>query len=713
MKTVKIFTLISLLSLSRLIACGGGEFNTFKKDNYYNFLESSLINLKQDNPLYNLSTETGGYYDRVEHFTKIRKKLNIEEWQKYLKNSLSKQEVESLIYNKEKKLLAKVNNKGFEKYLNYVHQQESNVQGYYSSEEEISNQKLIEVGEKLLKEERDSFLKLRYLFLVMRLEHYSENYIIMLNLYKQEYPTLAKVDSIVVEWIDALRAGAWQHRGEDVKSNLLYGEILKNNKSNPDIGYYDFKIHDDEEWKNLLSHTKSPEHKALFYFLRALKWKSAPLMEHAQIAKIAPNSIWFDRLSYMILQDLQQQLFQYSSTKDKTDKYTKANYESYRQQKEYFFKTLSSLEDPSFLSLYAQLYLNIIEHKEIDKEKFRQLKNMATADKKIFVETLHYLNNLSQLDNIKQKDQEKLFGELRVLFNKATPSQRSNLLAYTAFHLSPLYPDSSPSKLILELYSKSKKLYRWDFMEQIDEIRADDFEKYIEKRNRSYFEEKIFRSTMGSLEKGDIAKILATLNIKERKFQKAQKYLNQIPSINIETEYNPFNVFISGNNRESSSSSKSYTQRKFVKTMLKIQTGLDKNPTDAMGHFLYATGLYNSTWFGNFPMSAMVYRHIGFISDREMSLIENRFDEIEKEYKLALKYTDNREFKAKISYQLLKIQSSRLLRDDYYYDMDDLIKTIQSSKSFAKSIDRYKTSYEETNYGQEVIKKCATFSYFK
>lgn len=716
MKVMKTLIFILLFSAMKLGACADSFYSTFIKDYHYDFLPPA----QEENPLYDLSTMVQSYDDRMQFFRKKSRELNVQEWERYFKKSLTSHEVDFLFYDgkdtlskRYKKFSKKINNGAFKKYIKYVEKQQENV-ALYRDEADNKNEALITLGREALNSETDSFLKLRYLFLTMRLNHYSGKYAETLALYKEHYPALKNVNSIVIEWIDALRAGALQHLGKDVESNLLYAEILKNNKTNAYLGYYDFRVTSDTQWKNLLSEAKSDEQRALFYFLRALKWDGSELREHQAISEVAPYSIWFKRLSYMIVQDLQKQLYDYELSNK--DKYAKNAHKAYIEEKEYFFKTLSSLKEPSFFSHYSKLYLDVLEHKALKEKDVMVLKKMANAKEKVFVETLVYLNEITQLTTIDTKSQEKVFVNFEKILTKLSTKQGYSLFAYTAHHMEKLYPESSVEKMLSRLYSATPNAYIESITRNVDGFKADAFESYIENKNRSTYETKLFKKAMKSLEKNDIAKVLAILNTKEGNFKTADKYLKQTPSLNRTTPYNPFNVSLAGDNRKIKG--QGYTQKQFVQTMLKIGVSIEKNPTSAMDHFLYANGLYNSTWFGNFPMSGLLYRNTTYIEEDEINQMKEQFKKIDKEYNLALKYAQKKEFKAKIAYQLLKVKSNLLvlnqLEEDNYFDFT-YYKTKQTflAKHFSKDVATYIATHGQTKYGREIIKSCITFKSFK
>ena len=707
-----------LLSFMKLSACADVFYSTFLKDYHYDFLPPS----EENNPLYNLSTRVQSYDERQAFFRKKSRALNINEWERYFKKSLTTDEVDFLFYDSEKSLTKrykkfskKINNSSFKKYIKYVEKQQKNV-AFYREDSTVKDSVLIELGISKLKQESDSFLKLRYLFLTMRLNHYSGKYSKVLELYNKYYASLKNVDSIVVEWIDALRAGALQHLGKDVESNLLYAKILAKNKTNAYLGYYDFKVTNDTQWKNLMAKAKTDEDKALFHFLRALKWDGSELKEHHNIAKIAPKSIWFKRLSYMIMQDLQKQLYEYELSSK--DKYAKNDYKGYGEKKKYFFNTLSSLNNQSFFMRYSKLYLDVLEHEELKKSDLVVLKKLANSKEKVFVETLEYLNLVTHLKGATKQSQKEVFSNFERTLKKLPTNQAYSLFAYTAHHMEKLYPKGSTEKILSGLYSVTPSAYVDSITRNIDALKAKTFEAYIENKNRSIYEVKLFKRAMKSLEKDDVAKILAILNIKDGNFKSADKYLKQVPSLNRVTRYNPFNVSLSGNNRKIKGVKEGYTQKQFVKTMLKIGASIELNPTSAMDHFLYANGLYNSSWFGNFPMSASLYRNTTYINIDEAKRVAENFQKVKEEYRLALKYAKKNNFKAKIAYQLLKVESNILVLEKIqkksYFDFSEFDEKQRFlSKAFSHNLASYIKDYGQTKYGRYVIKRCATFKNFK
>ena len=723
MKILKTLSFVSLFSFSSLSACGyGGFYGTFAKDNYYNFLPTKLVNIDVENPLYSFSSGGSGaaYNERETYYSKLKRVLNVQEWHEYFHESLNEKELEELFYSNNSTLLQrygnyakKIKNAAFEKYLKLVDKQLNNVSGY-GEKHTYSNKLLSQEAEEAFEKETDAFLKLRYLFLSMRLAHYGGDYKRSLSLYAEHYSKVASVKSVVVEWIDALRAGALQHLGKKLESNLLYAKVFKNNKSNAHLGYYDFKIKSDKEWKALLSKAKDNDEKALFYFLRALKWEGSPLHEHEILASIAPHSIWFERLTLMLMQEFQNDAFEYESTKKKNNIYVKEARKVYELKEKRFLKTMSSIKEPSFFDLYCEVYLNYLKTGTLEQKHFSQLSKMAKGNEKDFVELLSYLEKGVHVDKASQKSLFEAFSKLN---NKVSPALQESLFNYTALHNISLYPESSAKRIYSVIFSDKSGENRWYISR--DSIEATSFEAYVEEKNRNFYEEKLFKESMKILEKGDVAKTLALLYMKDANFEKAQHYLSQVPSLQRQTDYNPFNVSFSGNNRKVKG--KGYTQKKFLDTMMNLEAALKVKPNSAMDHYLYANGLYNSSWFGNFPMVATIWRTTTSIEEERVPYIQKQLLHAKKEYVSALKNATKKEFKAKIAYQILKIELAEnvFLKNPLYMPEfgsswhDKTVKDyVLKSERLKEVYGEYEKAYQETKFGKEVIGSCATFSYF-
>lgn len=722
------FFLIAFLLMhtvsTKLSACAGTWQEMYLENEYYNFTDPNMIDLPEENPLYKLSGSYAAHDTRFKYFAQKKKEANIKAWHDYFNGKFDLKEIEALFYNENsieksaKTYLNVILYPNFSKYIHFLHLQNHLAQ----NKEEKNQKKIITKGLKLFNNEQQPFLKERYLYLLMRLYHHTQQYSKVLEIYKNNKSAIDN-KGIVKEWIEALRAGAYQHLGKRTKANQLYAQIFATHTTNPHYGYYDFKVSNDQEWQELLKSTENKKKKALYHFLRAMQWKNEPLHELKSIAKLAPKSIWFERLAYMILQDLQYQRYDIMVHSGKKDKYFKAKIKSYKLQKKYFLSVISHLKEPTFFTLYAKLYLNVLEYNALKRNELLILRSLANNKQKPYAKLLTYIYSLHQLSSNSSQAQRSLYLQLKPLLKNFSTKKQTSILRYTALQISTLNEQNTIEKALNKLFAQNIN-HRTNILIALNYADASKFETYIEKKKRSYFETTIFKQSMKNLKKKDVAKILSTLYLQENNLDKAQHYLRQIPELNLFTPYNPFNASINGTNR--SKSKTSYSQKKFIETILRIQSVLTKDPHSARDHFLYANALYNKSWFGNFPMSSVLYRSTNLSKDELLPKTMN-LDEAKKSYELALKYAEKEEFRAEIAYQLLKIKFNQALtnRDNYsneifsmphfgstYNGTENIIKLLKASKEFTESINNFKFDYEHTNYGQKVIKECITFEYF-
>ncbi|HHD75437.1 MAG TPA: hypothetical protein ENK95_01275 [Campylobacterales bacterium] len=724
MKFLLHYLIFLILFSPKLLSCTASYHEMFIKDEYYNFTNSDMVDLPRDNPLYKISGSYSAHQERFNYFEERKKKANIKAWKRYFEDFFTDKEIESMFYKKDSikhnaayyAQSSKYPN--FAKYINFLHLQNRLAQNISNE----NSEKILKKGHELFEAEEKPFLKERYLYLLMRLYHHTGNYEKVEEIYVNNV-LIINPQGVVKEWINALRAGSFQQRKESVKANQLYAQIFQYNKTNAHLGYYDFKVNSDEAWRELLASTGENTTKALYFFLRALKWENEPIYELKQIAQLAPKSIWFERLAYMIMQKLQYKRYDIMVHSGKKNKLFRAKIKSYKLQKKAFLEILTSLKEQSFFTLYSKLYLHVLEYNALKRKELVKLSSLANNKQKPFANLLNYIYALHQLSSNSLEAQHALYRQLKPLLPKFSEEMQISILRYTALQLSTLTDESTIEQTINKLFAENK-IFRPTILQALNYANPTEFKAYIEKAKRSFFEKEIFKQTMKHLKRGDIAKILATLYLQENNFKEAQLYIRQVPTENRYSPYNPFNVTLSSNNRGKGQAS--YSQRKFVETMLRLESLFLKKPKSAKDHFLYANGLYNKSWFGNFPMSSMLYRST-IISSEHPPSKNMDLTQAKKHYELALKYSDDEEFQAKIAYQLLKIKFNQALIKSFEYNKDQIalptfgdeengtnrvIQLLQNSKEFTEAIRDYKIIYDHTDFAEEVIENCITFRYF-
>ncbi|MDD5359540.1 MAG: hypothetical protein PHI79_00230 [Sulfurovaceae bacterium] len=718
----KALILLTIFTI-QLFSCAGGWSEMYVKDENYNFTSPSMIGLNPNNSLYFLSNSYGAHADRFEYFEKVKKNENIKAWQSYLGGSVSNKDIENIFYSNlsvsqsYKKYSTKINKPQLNSYIDFLDMQMPFAnQDLYDSTKLKNYATVLSTGISLFNFTKDKFLKERYLFLIMRLYHYNGEYKKALDFYSKNSSLIQK-GSVIDEWTKALKAGALQNLGYLNEANMLYADIFKNNKTNAYLGYYDFKVTNDSQWNALLSMTKNNDEKAELYFLRAMNWQNSHLLELENIANIAPESVWFERLSFMVMQDLQNQRYSIMQSSAGRQYYYGSNTKSYNEQMVYYRKILQSLKNPSFFSQYALLYLDVLSYKNLDSSKMSKLRSAAIGSNLVYVSLLEYLDRLNKTKNINEVD--SLTTNLKSLIASLPKEQQISLIRYSVLQLSTLYPKDSVNQIIAREYATNKYFGNYNVGSLLNEADADEFEQYLTLKNRTFLHKEVFAKIMDkSKDESFISSIAGTLFIQKNNFERALFYLNRTKTDDIAaSDYNPFNATISGNNRTGKKAS--YNQIKFATTMLELQNKIKTNTANATDYYLYATGLYNKSWFGSFPGSS-VYTRSTYLQVTKRKIED--LDLAQKYYMKALGYAKDNEMRAKISYQLLKIDFARMMlknansKDQIWNpafdDMEDLRKLVNVNPSFRQKLNDYKQSYSNTKYGSEAIRSCVSFRSF-
>ena len=681
----------------KLFSCATYFQPTFLNGGYYNFLDSSLIEVEHKNPLYTYAHLPPDAYElRVDYYAKIKKDINLKEWSDHL--GISIQKVEDILY-KEKKV-KDIENQEFLTYLKFL-KDFSKASDLYGDNQTALITAQIQNIKELFTDSKSDFFRLRYAYNIIRAYHYIGEYKKELDFIKS-VQNLRAQKSIVWEWIDSLYAGALQNSGEIVNSSYLFAKIFQTHKSDAYIGYYDFKITSDEQWKKLLSMAKSDEEKLIFHFLRAINPKNSMIQEIKQMLSITKSSPWIDRLIYLSAQVSQYKFF--NKSKDK---------EIYLKK---FITLLEKREDKSEFDSYVLAYFSLL----MDKKS----PNLANKKYQNLLLYLEYMQNLKVID------EDVISKKLATLKESITTKEvYKNIKLFTLHRLSKLYPKDGIKQMLCSVYVSDNY---WDYLDKRAALSIKKLDSYLafKSKKKNLLEETMLMGDL-KLTKDEINLYYGILYSATGEFKKSLKFVKKlkVPLIYDEwsdkveqraSQYNPFNTNHSGDNRGVKRSF--YTHEKFLKTLLKIRKTLAINPASTMDNFLLATAWFNSSTFGNSPMFSMIYRSTISIYKINIQSESQKLKYAKQYYTKALKHSKKREFRAKILYQLLKVaMGEAFLTDaknsDYYNftpefgtgEVTKLLKNSELYRKYYKQLDGYK----DTKYFKQKIKQCAVFKNYK
>jgi len=702
---------IILFFITKLISCASVWDATYIQETDYNFIDNRFLNADRENPLYKYAhIPSWAYENRVNYYHKIRKELNLKEWANYL--DISPKEAEGIVYKNNSPKIIKDARKRKE-FISY----KSALKIFTTNDDEyieIDWQRVLEKFKSLLKKSKDEFFKTRIAYNIIRAYHHLEEFDKEIAFIE----SLNRTDSIVWEWIDSYKAGAIKQKGDRVKASYLFAKIFATHKSDAYIGYYDFDIRSDREWERLIKMAKNSQEETLFHFLRAINPKNNELMELIDMTEIDPDSIWVNRLLYLVAQKAQYRAFLLQS----------GDYEGYYDLKK------------ENLELYIDTFLDYLKRNQRD-DFYKYLlsyfeyiyKNRETNPKE--PKSRKLLAYLKYIDTLNRVDEYEISNRLQNIeeFFRGSGMEKS-LERYTINKLSKLYPKGTIKAQLASYFDDYGRMFdSLVFRKNLTLNSLKEFVALKNKKDKNYIEKLLLSSPKIMLEPELLNLYYGVLYTQNMNFARALEYIRDLKISNSINDYifdeyesssmrvsiyNPFNVGFSGNNRETKKNM-NYSHKKFLTTILKIKSQLEKNPNSVMDNFLMATGLYNISDFGNSPMFAHIYRSTSMVNSKNLNLLK----ESEFFYKKVLSLTSDRELRAKVYYQLLKIaldkkmfEYSKSDKNRFYFkptfqELSNIFLLIKDNPEYQDTYNEL-LKYQDTKYFKK-IKNCATFKYFR
>ena len=708
---LKNFFLTMILNLSLLACAGGWDFN----EKEFIFLE------KRAQPFSNISEDikSPNVYNTIYwDYEKRNKELNLQEWQEKLKNQFSIKEIEEFIYLG--KNIEKIKDKEIQEYIYFVKKQEKHVSdGYYSKKEleKLKDYNLL-LNEAIQKIEtvKSSYLKLRYFYLALRIAHFKNKE--PLSLYsKYKYLLDTNNDTIVKHWIQGLYAGALIKNKQEVFGVYEFTKLFDKNIVNWHLTYYNFHhIKTNKQWNELLNLAKDNEEKTKFYAIRALNENSNILEELRNIYAVDKNSKWFDFVLYRELLNTQH-FFDQNPQMLRVFPYKK------------YIELLTSInKDNMYLVDLSLAYFNLYENNLTKTaEILEKLKtNYPNSHEVKTLEYILYLHNLQKVDLNKENE---IYEKMEILTKNEDTS--TSIHDYTFVILEKIYKKQND---IFKAFLSEKINYLMDTAFDLESLEK--FRIFMEEPKKSkieehfanrYLKQNILKKVDNNfLLSDELEKAKLKLLISNLKFEDALKSNSEY--LHEEIEFNPFNATIKGNNRNGKKNT--YTVKIFLEKIIEIKNQLKINPNSAMDNYLYANALYNLSYFGNANTISTIYRSVYSFTDKEHQ--EQKLKLAKEYYEKALKYSKNKEFKAKITYMLAKVElasfdikfshnspdyfNSHFIRyslERYWSYKKDKIYDEFIKNDFGEYFDKLKKDYSDTKYYKELIKECANLRIYE
>ncbi len=162
-------------------------------------------------------------------------------------------------------------------------------------------QQLIKDGKKYMMKTDNHYVRLRYMYQLVRLAHYMNDYQGALDVLEWADPKVDEQESIINWWILGHKAGCIKRLGDQAEASYLFSKVFKNSPSKRERVYRSFAIDSDEEWKACLLKCESDEERSTLFTMRAMDKHGNILEEMKNIYKLSPAS---GDLTYLLVKEI-------------------------------------------------------------------------------------------------------------------------------------------------------------------------------------------------------------------------------------------------------------------------------------------------------------------------------------------------------------------------------------------------------------------------
>lgn len=163
---------------------------------------------------------------------------------------------------------------------------------------------LIKQGKEQFHGAGSHFIRMRYLYQLVRLAHYAGQYSLAVKLYDDLFPKIQrKKASIIHFWVLGHVAGAQQKLGRYPEAAYLYSLVFRHSPSKRAQAYRSFLIRNDADWDKALRLCQTDAEKSTLYVLRAGGSRAHLLEDMMQVYDLDPGN---PQLDLMLVSEVQE-----------------------------------------------------------------------------------------------------------------------------------------------------------------------------------------------------------------------------------------------------------------------------------------------------------------------------------------------------------------------------------------------------------------------
>ena len=177
---------------------------------------------------------------------------------------------------------------------------------------------LIREGKERFYDTQSAFVKLRYVYQIVRLAHYAGEYQMTVDLYDELMPKVdRKKRSEIFYWALGHLAGAMQKLGKYPEAAYRYSIIFRHCPSKRTQAFRSFKIRNDKDWEQTLKLCHSNEERSTLYIMRAGGSHTWAAADMEAIYEMDPSNPQLELLLVSDVQELEKVLLRTNVTDHK------------------------------------------------------------------------------------------------------------------------------------------------------------------------------------------------------------------------------------------------------------------------------------------------------------------------------------------------------------------------------------------------------------
>ena len=592
--------------------------------------------------------------------------------------------------------------------------------------------KMIQSIENVYNTTSDPFLKNRYWFLTMKARFYSSDKKKAIDFFNKTKNSVPK-NTLYYRALSYV-AGINYKQKKYSLSNYLYAQVFDKCPELRIVTAYSFHPKNDADWTKSLAMAKNNKEKAALWAIHGYYKDEKQAIE--KIYELDPKSEHLNYLATRLVNKQEQAInnsFQQNAGENVPMKnQTVAENKTENQSKidKAGFDLVGKIAaagntDRPYLWDLSLGYLQTLkgDYANADKSYDKAVKTLPKTEfAGMQLRLLRFVNNLSKIDKLTDKNEKTILADLNWLYNELPKTYKGqefryqNAASWSRSYLSALYKGKA-DPVMAEIFGESRYSYWNDGNSFYDnEKNLLDIKAFLSKSNKTEIEK--IGAGIYSLKLKDINNFQAVQATFKNKISDAIGFMQQTDSVQYQTFLgNPFN----GNIKDCHDcdhvayQKKKYSYLDFLNTIKTMQEKLAQKEDVYTNSLLLGNAFYNISHFGNgrtfYEITIVGYGSSPYSFRDSMKEMITNCDVSKMYYQKAFEAAATKEQKAKCIYLISKCE-----RNQYYNNKYNKVNSwweIQDDKINFIAWNGFKIlkkEYSDTKYYQDVIAECGYFN---